>query len=208
MPVRWRTAKTRGHGRTGARQWVTATVGAALTLLVLGLPAVLIPNGIFAREIDPTWWSYPVWVATAVLSGLLFATYTRPVAEGSDGPGSKRGLGAEEGGGHHQHVGVREPPDSGRGGVQLDRQRGQGDVHDREVGAEDRDGQRERGQRPPPAGCQPTPLQKESHCHLVDTIIFRCAPLSPPSGLARPHTGKGCDTSHMRRYEEAADAER
>ncbi|GAB3719590.1 hypothetical protein [Nocardiopsis nanhaiensis] len=77
----------------GTRQWVTAAVGAALTLLVLGLPAVLIPNGIFAREIDPTWWSYPVWVATAVLSGLLFATYTRPVAEGSDGPGSKRGLG-------------------------------------------------------------------------------------------------------------------
>ncbi|WP_017585712.1 hypothetical protein [Nocardiopsis ganjiahuensis] len=77
----------------GARQWATATAGTALTLLVLGLSAVLIPNGVFAREIDPTWWSYPVWAATAVLSGLLLATYIRPVPEGSEGPGGRRGLG-------------------------------------------------------------------------------------------------------------------
>lgn len=77
----------------GTRQWVTAAAGTALTLLVLGLPTVLIPNGLFAREIEPTWWSHPVWVATSILSGLLLATYTRPAPEGSDGPGGVRGLG-------------------------------------------------------------------------------------------------------------------
>lgn len=77
----------------GTRQWVTAAAGTALTLIVLGLPAVLIPNGLFAREIEPPWWSHPVWVATSVLSGLLLATYTRPVHEDSAGPGGGRGLG-------------------------------------------------------------------------------------------------------------------
>ncbi|WP_017544133.1 hypothetical protein [Nocardiopsis prasina] len=77
----------------GTRQWVTAAAGTALTLIVLGLPAVLIPNGLFAREIEPPWWSHPVWVATSVLSGLLLATYTRPVPEDSAGPGGVRGLG-------------------------------------------------------------------------------------------------------------------
>ncbi|MEU3015919.1 MULTISPECIES: hypothetical protein [unclassified Nocardiopsis] len=77
----------------GPRQWATAAAGTALTLVILGLPAVLIPNGIFAREIEPAWWSHPVWVAAAVLSGLLMGAYTRPATGGSEGQGGKRGLG-------------------------------------------------------------------------------------------------------------------
>lgn len=65
----------------GFRQWGIAVLGTAATLLLLGLPAVLIPNGMFAREIEPTWWSYPVWIATSILSGLVMATYVRGTSE-------------------------------------------------------------------------------------------------------------------------------
>jgi hypothetical protein len=37
----------------------------------------VIPNPVFGRPVDVTWWSYPVLVVTAALGGLLVATYTR-----------------------------------------------------------------------------------------------------------------------------------
>lgn len=77
----------------GTREWGAAAIGSALALLLLGVPAVLIPNQIFAREIEPTWWSYPVWIATAILSGLLLATYTRPNPDSSNSPGNRRSIG-------------------------------------------------------------------------------------------------------------------
>ena len=61
-----------------ARQWTAAALGTAGTLVLLGIPSVLLPNDLFVREIEAAWWTYPVWVATAVLCGLLLATYTRP----------------------------------------------------------------------------------------------------------------------------------
>jgi MFS family permease len=60
-----------------ARRWVAALVGAGLTALVIGLPTDVIPNPVFGRPVDVTWWSYPVLVVTAVLGGLLLATYVR-----------------------------------------------------------------------------------------------------------------------------------
>ena len=75
----------------GLRQWGVAALGTAATLLLLGLPAVLIPNGLFAREIEPTWWSYPVWIATSILSGLVMATYVRGAAEDPQTPGDGDG---------------------------------------------------------------------------------------------------------------------
>ncbi|WP_017624171.1 hypothetical protein [Nocardiopsis chromatogenes] len=80
-----------------SRQWLTAAAGTAAALAVLGVPAVLIPNGLFTREIDPAWWSYPVWAAASVLSGLLLATYVRTGPQdraAADAPGPGRtGLG-------------------------------------------------------------------------------------------------------------------
>lgn len=59
------------------RQWVVALVASAATALVLGWVTVLIPNPVFGREVPPTAWSYPVWIVTSLLTGLLVATYLR-----------------------------------------------------------------------------------------------------------------------------------
>ncbi|WP_026120883.1 hypothetical protein [Nocardiopsis potens] len=81
------------------RQWAVAAGGTAAALVVLGIPTVLIPNTLFIREMEPTWWSYPVWAAAAVLSGLLLATYVRtgPAPQNGAAPDGtrpdRRGLG-------------------------------------------------------------------------------------------------------------------
>ena len=59
-------------------------VGGLVTGLLVALPTAVIPNPVFGREIGVTWWSYPVVVATAILGGLLVATYVRPRAAGAD----------------------------------------------------------------------------------------------------------------------------
>lgn len=64
-------------GSWGARRWGAAALGAAVTALAIGLPTDVIPNPVFGRPVPVTWWSLPVLLVTAVLSGLLFATYVR-----------------------------------------------------------------------------------------------------------------------------------
>jgi len=68
------------------RRWVVAAVSAVVTVLVIGVPTVLIPNPVFGRAVPVTWWAWPVLVVTAVLSGLVAATYVaRPgVAAATD----------------------------------------------------------------------------------------------------------------------------
>jgi hypothetical protein len=58
-----------------ARQWAAACIGAVVTFLVLGIPTDIVPNPIFGRAIEPTWWSLPVLIATSLLGGVLLATY-------------------------------------------------------------------------------------------------------------------------------------
>ena len=75
------------------RRWVVAAVGAALTVLVVGIPTVLIPNPWFGRAVPPTWWALPVLLVTAALSGLVTATYIGSASTGSlDAPSSRSGL--------------------------------------------------------------------------------------------------------------------
>lgn len=59
------------------RRWVVAALAAVLVALVVGLPTDVIPNPVFGRPVPVTWWSYPVLVVTALLGGLLAATYVR-----------------------------------------------------------------------------------------------------------------------------------
>lgn len=60
------------------RQVAAAVISAAAVALVIGVATVLIPNPIFARDIEPVWWNYPIWILTAALTGMLIATYVRP----------------------------------------------------------------------------------------------------------------------------------
>lgn len=57
---------------------MAALIGAVVFGLVLGVATVLIPNSLFQRDIPPVWWNYPVWILTAIMTGMLIATYVRP----------------------------------------------------------------------------------------------------------------------------------
>jgi hypothetical protein len=70
-----------------ARRWATAALAAVATFLAIGLPSDVIANPVFGRPVDVTWWSYPVLVVTALLCGLLVATYVREPTEASDPAG-------------------------------------------------------------------------------------------------------------------------
>ena len=78
------------------RRWIMAVVGALGTALVVGLPTDVIPNPVFGRPVPVTWWSYPVLALTAVLGGLLLATYVREPAETESEPVDPVGLQADE----------------------------------------------------------------------------------------------------------------
>src|SRR5699024_548291 len=64
--------------RWNTRQVVVAVLASTLIGLLIGMATVLIPNPVFARDIDPVWWNYPVWIMTSVASGMLVATYIQP----------------------------------------------------------------------------------------------------------------------------------
>ena len=81
------------------RRWVVALVCAVGTVLLIGLPTVLIPNPVFGREVPTVWWNWPALLVAAALSGLLVATYVRApgppagsAAAGTDESGSRRGM--------------------------------------------------------------------------------------------------------------------
>lgn len=59
------------------RRWTIAAVAAMVVTLLVGLPTDVIPNPVFGRPVDVTWWSYPVLVITGMLGGLLAGTYVR-----------------------------------------------------------------------------------------------------------------------------------
>ena len=64
-----------------ARRWLTAAGVAVGTYVVVAIPTVLIPNPWFAREVPVTPWAQPVLAVTAILTGLLIATYVARPAE-------------------------------------------------------------------------------------------------------------------------------
>ena len=74
------------------RHVLVAVIAAFFIALLIGIPSVLIPNPVFAREIPPVWWNYPVWLLTAALSGLLVATYLTPEDTRSTQAPSRMGI--------------------------------------------------------------------------------------------------------------------
>ena len=79
-----------------ARRWWAALAATVGTIVVIGIPTVLIPNPVFGRDVETTWWSWPVLVVAAALSGLVLATYVREpgrvLPDGDADKGSRRGL--------------------------------------------------------------------------------------------------------------------
>ena len=62
--------------RWSVARWRFAVMMAVVSALAIGLPTDVIPNPVFGRQGTPVEpWAVPVLAITAVLSGLLFATY-------------------------------------------------------------------------------------------------------------------------------------
>lgn len=75
------------------RRWAVAVAATTAYVLAVGIPTDLVPNPVFGREIPPTWWSWPSLAVSAVLAGLLAATYvgTGDPADTAD-PDARRGM--------------------------------------------------------------------------------------------------------------------
>ncbi len=75
-----------------ARRSLVASVATLATGLFISLGTAMIANPVIGRSIPPTWWSWPVMAVTALLSGLLFATYVRePGAVPAESQVNRRG---------------------------------------------------------------------------------------------------------------------
>lgn len=57
------------------RHWAVTAGGAALTALAVGIPTGIIHTPFYTRMTPVLWWNYPVWIATALLLGLILGTY-------------------------------------------------------------------------------------------------------------------------------------
>lgn len=67
------------------RRWGIALVSGVAVAALVALPTAVIPNPVFGRAIEVTWWSYPVVILSGIFGGLLIATYIRePGAEEID----------------------------------------------------------------------------------------------------------------------------
>lgn len=73
-----------------AARWLVAVAAAAGFVLVVAVPTDLIDTPVFGREVPPTWWAWPALVVSAVLGGLLVATYVR-APDLEDRPATRRG---------------------------------------------------------------------------------------------------------------------
>jgi len=63
------------------RRWYAALLSGLGIGFLIALPTAVIPNPFFGRSIEATWWSYPTVVISAILGGLLIATYVRESAD-------------------------------------------------------------------------------------------------------------------------------
>ena len=77
------------------RRVAVALLSAVAFALAVGVPTGVVPTPLYTRMTPVTWWNYPVWAITAVLGGLVVATYVRRPAAGTP----RNGTAAASGGG-------------------------------------------------------------------------------------------------------------
>lgn len=73
------------------RFWLVAAAGTLASLLVLGIPSVVIPNPFFIRMLPTEPVNVAVWVLSAPLIGLILATYVAKPSASGFVPGADRG---------------------------------------------------------------------------------------------------------------------
>ena len=73
-------------------RWITASAGAVAAALIVGVPTGIVPTSFYQRMTPVLWWNYPVWIANAILSGLILATYVR--TQSSSAAPSRVGIGS------------------------------------------------------------------------------------------------------------------
>lgn len=80
----------RAAGRWSPRRWIVAALAAAAYLLVVAVPTDLIDTPWFTRDVPPTWWAWPSLILSAVLIGMLTATYVSERGRGTSTPDADR----------------------------------------------------------------------------------------------------------------------
>lgn len=59
----------------GGRRWIVAASVAVIAAILMGVPTGIIQTSLYHRMTPVLWWNFPVWAASAILIGLLAATY-------------------------------------------------------------------------------------------------------------------------------------
>lgn len=78
-----------------ARRWLVAILVAGAAALAMGVPTGIVETSFYTRMTPVTWWNYPVWAISAVLAGLIAATYVRVDGVSTAAPDrSRRTVGA------------------------------------------------------------------------------------------------------------------
>ncbi len=75
------------------RRWIAAASGTIVGALLIGVPTDVVPTPLFDRMTAVRWWDYPLWAASAVLLGLIAATYVRAEAATRDPRQATRAIG-------------------------------------------------------------------------------------------------------------------
>jgi len=83
-------------GSWPARRWGAALAGSIVAGLLIGIPTRIVPTPLFTRMTPVTWWDYPVWAVSALLAGLLAATYVRSATPPPPAPDTARALAPEK----------------------------------------------------------------------------------------------------------------
>lgn len=77
-----------------AGRWLVAVLAGGVAALAIGVPTGVIETSLYTRMTPVTWWDYPVWAVSAVLVGLIAATYVRAGGPAAAPDRSRRTLAA------------------------------------------------------------------------------------------------------------------
>ena len=76
----------------GLRSWLITGAGTVVSLALIGIPAAIIDNPFFVRQTPVRAQDYVVWVATALLTGLIAGSYTLPAKVSQGGKTASGGI--------------------------------------------------------------------------------------------------------------------